>query len=91
MIRNGFLIQNAYNDIDSHTNTIKTLGIIKLILLLYIEGQNLLRQGKNIEDIVDLEIVNSILRISQMIPNEAFKKIEKIKNKLILKLRTLSI
>jgi len=91
MIRNGFLIQNAYDEIDNHTNSAKLLGLIKIILILYIEGKNLIEQGRLIEDILDPDLMTSILRISQTVPNDAFQQIEKIKNRLMQKLRTQSI
>ena len=91
LIRDGFLIQNAYNEIDNHTNSKKLLGLIKIILILYIEGHNLIKQGKLLDDILDPEIITYILRIREMISNDSFKEIEKIKNKLIQNLRTHSI
>jgi V/A-type H+-transporting ATPase subunit A len=87
MIKNGFLIQNAYNEIDSFTNFKKLLSMIKIILLIYKEGKNLIDRGVLIEDFLDPDFVNSILRISQTIPNEDFKSIEKIKDNLLKRLR----
>ena len=90
MIRDGFLIQNAFNEIDAYTNDKKLIGIIKIILLIYNVGRNILKQGLSIEKILDPELLTSILRISQTIPNEAFQQIERIKRRLIQKLRILS-
>ncbi|MFW9998685.1 MAG: V-type ATP synthase subunit A [Candidatus Hodarchaeota archaeon] len=91
MIKNGFLIQNAYDEIDNHTNITKLLGLIKIILILYKEGKNLIKQGKLIKDILDPDLTTSILRISQMVPNDEFQQLEEIKNKLIHKIRIQSI
>lgn len=91
MIRNGFLIQNAFDEIDNYTNTTKLLGLIKLILAIYNEGKNLIKRGLLIEDLLDTDLITSILRISQTIPNDAFQRIERIKNALIKKLRILAI
>jgi len=91
MIRDGFLIQNAFNEIDAYTSIKKLFGIIKIILLIYNEGRNILKQGLSIEEILDPELLSSILRIRQTIPNEAFKQIERIKNKLIQKLKILAL
>jgi len=91
MIRNGFLIQNAYDENDNYTNIKKLLGIIKIIILIYNEGRNLIERGKLIEDLLEPDLISSILRISQTVPNEAFQQIEEIKNKLIQKLRILAI
>jgi V/A-type H+-transporting ATPase subunit A len=91
MIKNGFLIQNAYNEIDNFTNFKKLLGMIKIILLIFKEGEKLLERGILIEEHLGNDIINTILRINQTIPNEDFKKIEKIKDILINELRKLAI
>jgi len=91
MIKNGFLIQNAYNEIDNFTIIKKLLGIIKIILLIYKEGKNLLDQGIFIEDLLGSDLINSILRICQTVPNEDFQQIEEIKEKIMKKLRRLVI
>ena len=91
LIRNGFLIQSAYDDIDKFTSTKKLLGMIKLILLIYREGQNLIDRGILIESIMEPELITSILRMNQTIKNNDFKKIEKLKDKLIQKFRDLSL
>jgi V/A-type H+-transporting ATPase subunit A len=91
MIRNGFLIQNAFDEIDNYTSIKKLLGIIKIILIIYNEGKNLIEQGLLIEDLLEPDLISSILRICQTIPNDAFYRIEKIKNKLVQKLRIMAI
>jgi V/A-type H+-transporting ATPase subunit A len=91
MIKDGFLIQNAYNDIDNYTNIEKLLSMIKIILLIYKEGKTLLERGILIEEHLDDDLLNSILHINQTVPNNAFKEIEKIKDKLVNKLRQLAI
>ena len=91
LIKNGFLIQSAFDDIDNYTDTEKLLGLIKLILLIYNEGNNLIDQGILIEDLLDPELLNEILRIRQTIENDDFQQIEVLKDKLIRKLRSLTI
>ncbi|MFX1313922.1 MAG: V-type ATP synthase subunit A [Promethearchaeota archaeon] len=83
LIKEGFLIQNAFDPIDNYTDVKKLMGQIKLILLLYKEAKELLNQGIIIEDIKDLDVINDILRISSSIPNDEFKKVEEIKEKLL--------
>jgi V/A-type H+-transporting ATPase subunit A len=91
LIRDGFLIQNAFDDVDNFTNTKKLLGIIKIILLIYNEGLSLIEKGILIEEFLEQDIINSILRISQTIPNNAFHQIEKIKDRILKKLKILAI
>ncbi|MFX1419005.1 MAG: V-type ATP synthase subunit A [Promethearchaeota archaeon] len=91
MIKHGFLIQNAFDEIEAFTNYKKLLGIIKILLLIYNEGKNLIEQGVLIEDILEPDLITSILRIGQTVPNDAFQRIEKIKNTLTQKLRILAL
>ena len=91
LIKNGFLIQNAYDEIDNHTSMTKLLGLIKIILILYREGKHLIKEGKLLDDLFDPDLTNSILRIRQMVPNDEFQQLEEIKNSLIQKIRIKSI
>jgi len=91
LIRESFLMQNAFDNIDNFTNVNKLLGHTKLILLLYHQGQELLTQGYLLEDVKSLEVLNDIRRISQTIPNDQFDKIEKIKNKLLKDIQSIKL
>ena len=91
LIKNGFLIQSAFDDIDNFTDTKKLLGLIKLILLIYNEGNNLIDQGILIEDFLDSDLLNEILRIRNTVKNDDFHQIEDLKDKLVRKLRSLTI
>ena len=83
LIRNSFLIQNAFDDIDCYTDIGKLLNQIKLILLLYKESKTLIKRGFFVEDIKNLNVINDILRVSHSIPNEEFNSIMKIKYELL--------
>ena len=89
LIKEGFLIQNAFDDIDNYTNRMKLLGMIKLILLLYIEGDILLKRGISIEESLDRDLVNEILKIKNSIPNANFGKIGELKTKLLQEMEVL--
>ncbi|MFX1290344.1 MAG: V-type ATP synthase subunit A [Promethearchaeota archaeon] len=91
LIKNSFLIQSAFDEIDSFTDVEKLLGIIKLILFIYNKGKDLVSQGILLEDLLDSELINKIMRISQTVPNNNFNQIERIKNELIRKFRLVSI
>ncbi|MFX1409368.1 MAG: V-type ATP synthase subunit A [Promethearchaeota archaeon] len=89
LIKEAFLIQNAFDKIDSYISTTKLLGQIKIILLLYKEAKELMDKGIIIEEIKDLKIIDEILRISNSIPNDDFMKIEEIKKRLIEEINSL--
>jgi len=83
IIKNGFLNQSVFDKIDNFTDFKKLMAYIKIILLLYKEGKDLIEQGFIIEKKIDEEIVNDILRIGHSISNEDIYQIEKLKNKLL--------
>ena len=91
LIREGFLIQNAFDDIDNFTDVKKLLGQAKIILLLYKLGKVLLKNGFIVEDIKDLDVINDILRISQSIENKEFFKIKKIRDNLLSEIESLKL
>ena len=91
IIRESFLIQNAFDPIDDFTSVEKLLSQIKLILLLYNEGKELIQQGFSIEDIKSLTVINEIMRINTSIPNQEFLKIVNIKNQLIREIESLKL
>jgi len=86
MIKNGFLIQSAFDDIDKFTNYKKLLGFVKILLLLYYKGLEVVGKGQIFEDVVNDDLINEILRIGYSVPNEDFSKIEEIKEKILTNL-----
>ncbi len=91
LIKEGFLIQNAFDEIDNYTSTGKLLGMIKMILLIYKEGKELMKQGFYMEDIKSLRTINDVLRIGQEIPNDKFMKIESLKKILLNEIESLKL
>ena len=91
LIRESFLIQNAFDDVDKFTNYTKLLGYVKLIILLYQQGLEFLNQGYMLEDIKSLDVLNDISRVNQAIPNDKFEKIEEIKSKLLREIQSIKL
>ena len=89
IIKEGFLIQNAFDEIDNFTRVKKLLSIIKIILLFHEKAKNLLQEGLIIEELKELDLIDEILRIKNTIRNDEFSKIEEIKNNLIERLDNL--
>jgi V/A-type H+-transporting ATPase subunit A len=91
LIKEGFLIQNAFDPIDNYTNIKKLMAIIKMILLLYQKAKLLLTQGVIIEEIKEISVVNDILRIGSSIPNTDYEKIEELKQRLLKEIDKLKL
>ena len=65
------------------------MAMAKLILLLYREGKELLRQGYIIKDIKEMEVINKIKRIKNTVPNDEMDRIEEIKDSLFEQIKSL--
>ena len=91
LIRNSFLIQNAFDPIDCFTDIKKLIEFTKIILLIYHEGQQLISQGYLIDDVKDLKVIGEILRIGQSVPNDKLSQIEELRKKLSYEIESLKL
>lgn len=76
-IREDYLHQNAYHEIDTFATMKKQLNMLKLILEFYFLGQDALEKNVDVEDILELEVRDKIGR-SKYIPEEEMGKFELI-------------
>ncbi len=70
LLREGFLQQNALDEIDSYSNIQKQIRILEIILHFHSRAAQLVAKGCPIVVIHDLPIVNTIVRMKDTIPNE---------------------
>ena len=80
-IREDFLHQNAFHEVDTYTSTKKQQKMLSSILHLYKKGHLLLKSGKTIEDIVKLPIWERIARM-KYIDEKKIEEIDKIKKEI---------
>ncbi len=71
-IREDFLQQNAFIDVDSYTSLEKQHAMLRLIFLFADEGKRAIEAGADIEDIATLPVHESIGR-AKSIPESEFK------------------
>jgi len=83
LIRNCFLIQNAYEKIDMFTDYKKLLALIKLILILYKEGKSLLEKGFKLDIYHFEEVLKKFHNLNISIPNEDFEQIRYLKENIL--------
>ena len=77
MVREDFLHQNAFEDIDTYTPLKKQFRMLDTILLLYHESQQYLEKGGELEDILDLPVKEKISR-AKMIPDDKLGEFDTI-------------
>ncbi len=71
-IREDFLQQNAFVDVDSYTSLEKQHAMLRLIFLFADEGKRAIEAGADIEDIATLPVHESIGR-AKSVPESTFK------------------
>ncbi len=82
MIKNGFLQQNAFDDIDVYSVPEKQILILSLIMEFYKKAQALIKHGTPLVKINSLSVREEIIRIKTSIPNNELDKVNQIKSHL---------
>ena len=78
MIKNGFLQQNAFDDIDMYCSSEKQIMILELMVNFYRKAQKDKKNGCPLTKINSLSVSNDIVRIKMDIPNDKLDKIQEI-------------
>ena len=78
MIKNGFLQQNAFDDIDLYCSSEKQIMILELMVKFYRKALNVVKNGCPLTKINSLSVSNDIVRIKMDIPNDKLDKIQEI-------------
>ncbi|MDR1315350.1 MAG: V-type ATP synthase subunit A [Spirochaetales bacterium] len=82
MIRNGFLQQNAFDDIDMYSSPEKQVLILKIIMDFYHRALNIIKAGAPLLKIRELSSLNVIVRIKSQVENSAIEGIREIENRM---------
>ncbi|MEW6686299.1 MAG: V-type ATP synthase subunit A [Candidatus Edwardsbacteria bacterium] len=77
MLREDYLQQNAYSDVDGHCSMEKGYGILQTILKFYDEANSGLERGMSINEILNLPQVEEIARMKEIPKQEFAPRIEK--------------
>ncbi len=78
LIREGFLQQNAFHEVDASCPLPKQAGMMELIRTFYELGEQALAQGTPIEEIVSLPEIEEITRIKEVPPEQFEAKKQEI-------------
>ena len=80
-IREDYLHQNAFDDVDTYTSLDKQYLMLRLILDYYAKGRQALDAGANLSDVINLPVRERIGR-SKYIPEDQKKQFTEIENEL---------
>ncbi|MBM3709184.1 MAG: hypothetical protein FJW61_02010 [Actinobacteria bacterium] len=70
MIREDFLHQNAFHDVDTYTPIEKQYKMLKTIIYFYNRASDFLNAGVNIEDIENMQVREKIARMKYVESNK---------------------
>ena len=65
MLREGFLVQNAFHEVDTYCEAEKQAALLKVFIDFYNEVEPLIRQGVPIERIREMGVVTELLRLKE--------------------------
>ena len=82
MIKNGFLQQNAFDDIDVYSVPEKQILILQLMMSFYKKSLSLIKQGAPLLKLTALSIREEIVRIKTSIPNDKTDDIRDIEKRM---------
>ncbi len=80
-IREDYLHQNAFDDVDTYTSLQKQFAMLRLILEYHEKGTQALDAGANLSDVINLPVREQIGR-AKYIPEAEIKRFEKIESDL---------
>ena len=78
LLREGFLQQNALDEVDSYATVEKQMCMLRLILHFHERAAGIIAKGCPIVVIHDLPIVNTLVRMKTTVPNEQIEQIDDI-------------
>ncbi|MEE1211521.1 MAG: V-type ATP synthase subunit A [Treponema sp.] len=80
MIKNGFLQQNAFDDVDMYCSTDKQIKILEFMMNFYRRAVTVIKSGCPLAKVISLPVADEIVRIKYSVPNDNMEKIADIKS-----------
>ena len=78
MIREGFLQQNAYDEVDAYCPPQKQYKLLRLLLKFHRLAEEALHRGVPLKEIRSLQVISKIMRAKYEIRNEELEKIDEL-------------
>jgi V/A-type H+-transporting ATPase subunit A len=79
LLREGFLQQNALDEIDTYATPQKQIRMLDLILHFHQRALAVVNRGAIIHAIQELPIINTLIRMKNSIPNDDLKALEDVR------------
>ncbi len=78
LLREGFLQQNAMDDIDAYSSVKKQIRMLELILHFHERALRIVKRGAPIAVIHGLPVVDTLIRMKSLVPNDELVKLDEI-------------
>ena len=65
LFREGFLVQNAFHEVDTYCEAEKQVAMLKIMIEFYNQAEPLIRKGIPIEKVRELGVVRSLMRLKE--------------------------
>jgi V/A-type H+-transporting ATPase subunit A len=82
LLREGFLQQNALDEVDAYSSNQKQIQMLRLILHFHHRATAMIKLGAIIVDIHDLPIVDKLIRMKTQVANDQLHLMDNIRNEL---------
>jgi V/A-type H+-transporting ATPase subunit A len=79
LLREGFLQQNALDDVDTFASLQKQIRMLGLILYFHRRAQRIIARGALIVAIQNLPVLNALVRIKTLVANDQLEKLDGIR------------
>jgi len=78
LLREGFLQQNSFDEVDAYSPVEKQIRMLNLILFFHQRAQRIIKQGALISAIHELPVVDTLIRMKTLVGNEDMSRLDEI-------------
>jgi V/A-type H+-transporting ATPase subunit A len=87
MLREGFLVQSAFHDVDTFCPPEKQVHLLKLFTDFYESTRPLIEEGIPIDQVRELDVIRDIMRLKEREGTEPINEARRAMDKEILELK----
>jgi V/A-type H+-transporting ATPase subunit A len=91
LIREGFLQQSSFDEIDMYSTVQKQIAMLNLILHFHERAQQVIKIGVPVAMIHNLPAVNTMIRMKTLVPNEELAKFDEFQKEIDDQLQKLEV
>ena len=82
LFKNGFLQQNAFDDIDRYSTVEKQVKMLHIIVTYWRRGSEAIKRGTTLVKVRKLKVYQDIIKMKFTVPNDDLSQLEKIQARL---------